>query len=386
MKTESFSASLARRLNVPFFQRRVLLVSGNIEATGRDARKDFFEEVAQQHQFTKIALAHTRTDRVETFLLNLLRGAGPAGLVSMPAISGMTIRPLIETGREQVEEYLREKNQTWRTDASNFDVELARNRLRHVAIPKLASEFNPNLVQTLSRTVEIIEAEDSWMRDLTAEWLNRNGTKQQDGFVIKVRPLQSEPVGLARRVLRAALKLGGSDLHDVSFDQIEGIRDLLKDGQSGKLVEIPGGIEVAREFDLLTFRQRATATPNYEYELKIPGSVHIPELGKVFKAEIIGSEEHEAAGPRVFVDADSIGPYVRIRNWKPGDYYRPVGWPAGKIKKLFQRARIPRSHRASWPVVVCDSTIIWVASFPVSREFAPRGRSQKIVAIEAVQI
>ena len=59
--------------------------------------------------------------------------------------------------------------------------------------------------------------------------------------------------------------------------------------------------------------------------------------------------------------------------------------PAGKLKKLFQRARIPRSRRTGWPVVVAGSTIIWVASFPVSREFAPRGRSQKTVALEALR-
>jgi tRNA(Ile)-lysidine synthetase-like protein len=120
--------------------------------------------------------------------------------------------------------------------------------------------------------------------------------------------------------------------------------------------------------------------------LKIPGVVQIPELGKQFRAEFVQPNMAKTRENRVFVDADSIGPYVRIRNWKPGDYYKPVGLPAGKLKKLFQRARIPRSHRTSWPVVVADSTIIWVASFPVSREFAPRGCSQKIVAIEAVQI
>jgi tRNA(Ile)-lysidine synthase len=186
-------------------------------------------------------------------------------------------------------------------------------------------------------------------------------------------------------VVRSALRKAGSELQNVSFDQIEGIRTLLENGKSGKVVEIPGGIQVAREFDRLVFR-RSLKAAEYEYRLQILGSVHIPELGKLFRAEIIEPEARETRGHRVFVDADSIGPYVRIRNWKPGDYYKPVGLPAGKLKKLFQRARIPRSHRTSWPVVVADSTIIWVASFPVSREFAPRGCSQKIVAIEAVQI
>src|SRR4030095_3480485 len=209
---------------------------------------------------------------------------------------------------------------------------------------------------------------------------------EEDGVVVRVGPLQSEPIALVRRVVREALRRAGSELQDVSFDQMEHVRMLLEHGKSGKAVEIPGGIQVAREFDRLLFRLKGMAPTDYEYRLQIPGSVHIPELGKLFRAQIVESEMHETPGQRVFVDAESIGPCVRIRNWKPGDYYKPVGLPAGKLKKMFQRARIPRSHRASWPVVVADSTIIWVASFPVSREFAPRGRSQKIVAIEAVQI
>jgi tRNA(Ile)-lysidine synthase len=381
-----FTATLAHRLALNFFTRRVLLIGGNIEAAGRDARKEFFNELVKQHGFTKIAVAHTRNDRVETFLLNLLRGAGSAGLASMLPVSETTIRPLIDIGRHEVEAYLAEQNQTFQTDASNFDLGLARNRLRHVVVPQIASEFNPNLIETLGRTVEILEGEDAWMRSLTEEWLTRNGTKRQDQFVIEVGPLQAAPVAMVRRVLRTALQQAGSALCDVSFDQIESMRALLSEGKSGKVVEIPGGIEVAREFDTLVVGRKVPAPKDYEYKLKIPGSVLIPELGKLFTAEILGTEGREEAGHRVFVDGDSIGPYVRIRNWKPGDYYRPVGLPAGKLKKLFQRARIPRSHRTSWPVVVADSSIIWVASFPVSREFAPRGRSQKIVAIEAVQI
>jgi tRNA(Ile)-lysidine synthase len=381
---EKFTAALATRLGVQFFSRKVALLGGNIEAAGRDARREFFSELATQHDFARIALAHTRTDRVETFFLNLLRGAGSAGLSSMLPVAGALVRPLIESNRDDVESYLKENNVAWRTDASNYDIDLKRNRLRHVLIPQLSKDFNPNLLATLSRTVDILESEDEWMRSLVDEWLHTHGTKDGPDFVLSVEPLHGKPIAMVRRILRAALQAMGSNLNDVSFDHIDAVRGLLQNGKSGKVVQVPGGLQVAREFDSLRVRYSVPRIENYEYELRIPGSVHIPELRQVFRAEIIDSEPRERVGQFVFVDADSIGACVRIRNWKPGDYYKPVGLPAGKLKKLFQRARIPRSHRTSWPVVIADSTIVWVASFPVSREFVPR--SQKKVAIEAVHL
>jgi len=400
---EEFTKELAGTLGVPFLGTKVALLGpspaasalrlsrrplpggeANLEAAGREARRQFFIETARLRGYTKIALAHTRNDRVETFLMNLLRGAGSEGLVSMAPVSGNTIRPLIETGRNEVEAYLTENNQSWRTDSSNFDLGFARNRLRHAVIPELESRFNPSLIQTLARTVEILEAEDAWMRAVADQWLSEHGRKEENDFLIPAAELKSAPAGLVRRILRTALRLAGSELRDVSFGHIEAVRALLEEGKSGKFVQIPGGLQAAREFGRLVFRQAPAAWADYTYELKIPGEVYIPEVGKVFRAEIVEIEANQALGQRVFVDGESMGPYVTIRNWKPGDYYRPVGLPAGKLKKLFQRARIPRGHRMRWPVIVADSTIVWVASFPVSREFAPRGQSQKKVAFEAL--
>ncbi len=384
---EEFTRHFADKLGVRFFARVGLPFNreSNIEAAGREARKKFFQEIAAEHGFTKIALAHTQNDRIETFLLNLLRGSGSEGLVSMAPVSGNVVRPLIETRRPEIEAYLKGRNQEWRTDSTNFDPAFARNRLRHVVIPELAAKFNPKLMETLARTVEILDAEDNWMADLTDGWLAKYLTKHNQDCVIPIDALESAPPGFVRRVLRAALRHSGSDLRDVSFDQIEAVRGLVNPGKSGKSVEIPGGLQVAREFGSLVVRRRVAPADNYEYELKIPGSVHIPELGKVFTAKIIDMEANDEGGERVFVDAESIGPYVRIRNWNPGDYYRPVGLPGGKLKKLFQRARIPRGHRTGWPVIVAESAIVWVASFPVSREFAPRGHSEKKVVFEALR-
>src|SRR2546426_2079177 len=128
---EAFTRSLSEKLGVRFFAKHVS-ISGSIEAAGREARKDFFTELTRQHGFTRIALAHTRDDRVETFLLNLLRGSGPTGLVSMAPAAGNTIRPLIESSRVEIETYLKDRNQAWRTDSTNLDLNFARNRLRHV--------------------------------------------------------------------------------------------------------------------------------------------------------------------------------------------------------------------------------------------------------------
>jgi tRNA(Ile)-lysidine synthase len=170
----------------------------------------------------------------------------------------------------------------------------------------------------------------------------------------------------------------------VTFEHIEQIRALLDPGKSGKMVQIPGEIVAIREFDTLTIRPPLGPPGNFDYELQIPGTVHIHELGTMFRAEVLEAQHISQNPGRVFVDGGRLGPYVRIRTWKSGDYYRPVGLPAGKLKKLFQRARIPRSQRSSWPVFVTDSAVVWVASFPVSREFAPCGSSQKIVAFEAI--
>jgi tRNA(Ile)-lysidine synthase len=389
---EAFTAHLCAGLGVPFFCKRlgIKLMGGNLEAAGRDARRKFFVELVAQNRFTKLALAHTRDDRTETFLMNLLRGAGSDGLVAMAAKTGDVIRPLIETGKMEIESYLTALGQPWRTDATNEDTRFTRNRLRSCVIPEFTAAFNPRLKETIARTTEILEAENIWMQQLCEDWIGKHGTQSAQGLVLDARALAAEPVGLQRRVLRAALRSLGSGLENVGFDHVEAARALLEPGKSGKVVELPGWQTVSRSFEDLIVQSRkrrggaAGPSAGFSYDLQIPGEVHIPDLRWIVKAEILTPGEANYSSKKVFVDGGKLGPYVRIRTWKPGDYYRPVGLPAGKLKKLFQRARIPRSERERWPVLVADSSIFWVASFPVSRDFAPRGSSQKIVAFEAI--
>jgi len=305
----------------------------------------------------------------------------------MSPVSGSIIRPLIESTHEDVHRYLRAREQPWRSDATNFDTAFARNRMRLEVIPRLEEAFNPRLRETLSRTVELLANEDAWMRELTSGWVAKHVTQTSEEVSVHAEALQLAPVALVRRAIREMLRQAGSDLFDITFERIEAVRALLGTGKSGKTIQIPGRFVAERTFERIVIRKIQDTAMEFDYVLPIPGSVHIPELGKTFRAGIAdstmvphGSENREW----VFVDGGRLGPCVKIRTWKPGDYYKPVGWPGGKLKKFFQRTRIPRSQRNRWPVIVIDSTVVWVASFPVSREFAPGGRSQKIVTLEVL--
>ena len=380
-----FVEALAGRLDLPFFGSRAKCDprEGNAEAIAREARKQFFDEVLKREGLTKIALAHSRDDRTETFLLHLFRGSGATGLTSMRATSEPVVRPLIESTREEIEVHLQEIGETWREDATNQDPRFARNRVRHLVLPTLTSEFNPRLQETLSRTIDILTAEDEWMNRRAEEWLESRSSMNGFAFEVEVGGLAAEPLAFVRRVLRASLRAAGSTMHDIGFEHIEKVRSLLEPGKSGRIIELPGVLSAERSFNTLVFRPDEAEPEEYEYELPIPGQVHVPEIGRIFEARFRSPNSLKPKEEGVFVDGESLGPYVKIRNWRNGDVYNPAGLGVSKLKKLFQKERIPRRQRRQWPVVVAESSIIWVASFPVSRDFVPTGRSRRIVEFEA---
>jgi tRNA(Ile)-lysidine synthase len=60
-----------------------------------------------------------------------------------------------------------------------------------------------------------------------------------------------------------------------------------------------------------------------------------------------------------------------VRNWRPGDHYRPVGYLCEtKLKSLFQEARVPLWSRRHWPVITCGENIVWAARFGPAAEYA----------------
>ena len=113
-------------MGLTFFYEEVnvLELGGNLEQAGREAELAFFERL----QATRIATGHTRSDQAETVIYRLLRGSGTAGLAGVLPVVGRRIRPLIDCGRTDVLDYLQSRDLVWREDASNADLNFARNR------------------------------------------------------------------------------------------------------------------------------------------------------------------------------------------------------------------------------------------------------------------
>lgn len=139
---------LCDRLQVPLTDTRIAGrtrlrrrgLSG--EAGLRTLRREWLARVARRTGARLIATAHTADDQLETVLLRLARGAGLAGLGGMRARHGAWWKPLLEATRHDVEHDLRAAGIAWREDATNRDVTIARNRVRHVVVPALLAALH----------------------------------------------------------------------------------------------------------------------------------------------------------------------------------------------------------------------------------------------------
>lgn len=166
---EQFVKDFCKKIDVQFFSKSIdvkLIANNNkigLEEAGRIARYDFFDEVQKITSANKIAIAHNKNDSVETVIMHALRGSGTYGLHGIEAINGKYIRPLIECEREEIEQYCKENNIEARIDKTNFENLYTRNKVRNVAIPYVKKEFNPNIIETISRLSDLIKQQDEFV-------------------------------------------------------------------------------------------------------------------------------------------------------------------------------------------------------------------------------
>ncbi len=197
----------------------------SIETAARDSRYAFFAKVAKRRRCQTIFLGHHADDLVETFLINLFRGAGTAGLSRMREVSTRQIhdvdlvilRPLLGIWRKEIDIYVREHRIKFREDASNKNLSPLRNRIRHRIIPYLEKIIGRNIRPAIWRAAAITGEEEAWIDGQLPE---------SSDIELSVTKLRVLPVALQRRAILKWLR--GQNIAEVGFEVIERVRSLLE--------------------------------------------------------------------------------------------------------------------------------------------------------------
>lgn len=384
-----FVAEMARQFGLQCHsgQARLTSCEGNLEQAARDARQAFFLQFLESGAVDRVALGHTRSDQAETVLFRFLRGSGTAGLAGIHPVSPRGfVRPLLAVTRDQVEDYLRKRGVPWRDDATNASLEFARNRIRHDLLPGLVRDWNPALVATLAQTADWAFEEERYWEAEVARLAGLYFTVRPPAVQFRADHLRSLPAAVARRLIRKAIQLTKGDMRGVDFCHVDAVAALAGPADGSGRLQIPG-VDVFRSFDWIRMAPLRQGPPGgrlLSVPVEAPGSARLPGAGSTLEFEVLRRDSGYTGSMR-HLDWERLPVPLELRNWRPGDQYRPLGSAHEvKIKTLFQEARIPLWERRDWPVVAGGDSIIWSRRFGPSSEYAASEATRVFLVIREI--
>lgn len=356
---EQLCSELGIRLEtVQFDVRRYMALhddSVSVEMACRDLRYKWFEDMRLKLGASHICVAHNSDDNTETFMLNLLRGTGIAGLRGMLEVNGRHImRPMLRCSRRQIEDYLRELGQAYVTDSTNLESLYRRNSIRLEIMPVIR-RFFPNADTAIAATTDNLGATERFYRQSLEE---KRSQYTLDGAIDLNTLIDNEP--------EAALMV-------YEWFAPEG----LTMSQASDIVRRP--IATGRRYPLhcgclITDRGRL-----------VKADETVTDLASSISYEVkTASEFRPVRNPDVaYFDASVLeGGGWEVRPWRDGDRLEPFGMKGSrKVSDLLSDAKVPLDMKHRVPLLVKDGCVLWVAGIRASRHYPVTDRSQYYVTV-----
>jgi len=376
---EAFVKRFAAKHKIPFHTVR-FDTSGyavekgiSIQMAARELRYRWFEEIRSGHNYESIAIAHNLNDNVETFLINLSRGTGIAGLTGMRPRFNNIIRPLLFATRKAISDFSVTNKIKFREDRSNSETKYVRNKIRHSILP-LFRELNPSFDVTISETAErfgeineIVSSYIAGIKKVSSEDKNHMLTFNASDLK-KVNPQKTvlfelfRPYGLSPAQVGEMIKLISS-----------------KSGQ--KLLTRTHCITKNRNVIIVT---QHGEFPGYHFQAdtaealkNVPGiiSAVIKKAGKGFKIPVSSSI--------ACLDAEKVMFPMEVRKWVAGDFFYPLGMRSRKkLSDYFidRKYSVPEKERQL--VLESSGDIIWVIGERIDNRFRVTDDTKKVLVIK----
>lgn len=390
---ERLAREVAERLGLDFVSERVDVglaakAKGiSLEMAGRELRHRFLARIAAERGIGWAALAHHADDQLELFFLRALRGAGSEGLGGM-RICGRSayserlwlVRPFLEQRKADLRTYAAGRGLVFREDATNWSGNVLRNRIRHELLPCLAGLDWPSVEKNVLRSMRILADEHQFVEAQSREWLRGKGKFGELATAVQ------------REVLRLELlRLGVAP----SFSWIE----LLRHSEVGRVVEVCGGRRLRRDERgrLADAKEESVSFLKAELVVALAGgemvffgglelrfTVQTVEDGRDFLKEKAKSGSGKASFGVEFFDAGLLEPRIRLRHWRSGDCFWPIGM-AGKVKlqDWFVNEKVPmRERRLRVMAESGKDGLCWVEGMRIGERFKVSSGTKRVVLLE----
>ena len=360
----------------------------------RRIRFHFFNSLLKKHGANKIALGHNADDQVETVLLRLIRGSGLKGLKGMlPVRDGRVIRPLLEVWREEIESLAREMEIPYLVDSSNLKEHYLRNRIRLNLVPFIEREYQPNFKEILLRTSAILREENDYLEQEAKKAYQQIVQEEKDAISFEFSQYQCLHEAIQWRVVQRIL--GGFYGEEGITEEGEGsdvrlIFEKLQRPSPSFLLELPFGVCFEKRYDRVLLRKgRGETVPPFEVDLISPGRTYIEEIGKEVVIGEIQKEDKfvsfNESSHTGFLDYQMLQFPLKIRNFRPGDRFQPLGVKGTqKLKEFFIDHKVPRFERPKIPLLISGEMIAWIIGYRIDERVKVNEKTQRILKVKVM--
>ncbi|HEV8612728.1 MAG TPA: tRNA lysidine(34) synthetase TilS [Gemmatimonadales bacterium] len=362
----------AAHYGLPFHVTRLALGHSASETLARTARYAWLEHLAEELGAELIFTGHQQDDQVETILMRVLKGSGPAGLAGIAPRRGKIVRPLLPFRREELATYLQDAGfEAWE-DPANRDPRHERSWLRWEILPALRARVRRLDRNLLALGRQAAAARAAW--DSMLERLPDLDVKLAcDGVSIAASPLHGYDSGSLRALLGALGRRVGCLIGPQRAAQID---RLLQGGRSGAVAELGNGCAAELSFGRLRLF-RGSAHPSLWVAKLLEGAAGELVAGgwRILWRREPAPELLERAATSSWFTEGTYG----ARPWRAGDRIRPLGAGGRRlVVRCMQDARIPRSQREAWPIIEAAGAIVWVPGVCRSDERIPPPHTQAL--------
>ena len=369
----------------------------------RRSRYGFFKKAQRKAGANRIALGHHQGDQAETVLMNVIRGAGLAGISGIPPVrnAGTLVRPLIDCTRREIVDYLADERLSFVDDSSNTDERFLRNRIRAHLMPELEKRYNPAIHEALCRLANVFRVDNDYItREAQlrlAHW--REGRVREKPLEVPIAELNVLHPALQRRaILELAREISTADAA-IGFEHVQAVLNLAGGTNPGGSLDLPGGLRVRRKYGLLEFRRAARpgrrpgrgaapgdTTETFSHEVSIPGTVRIDSLGISIRfRELKRVPPVLSAQRKAYLDMDRIELPLVVRSVSVGDRIQPLGMKGTrKLKSVFIDEKIPREQRRTIPVLADGISVLWIPGVRLSERVRVGKGTKRVLSAEIV--